>query len=165
MLTTLIIGANGPTSFFLAGQLGIVWLNIFGLIIIVLIMIPNIIYAIKVKNQQNKCNNKFMNILEQIGRYACMFLMVFNIGIAELGFRSVEMFITYLFGNAILIVAYWIIWMLYFGTPSFLKQIALAAIPTAIFLLCGVTMGHWLLIVFAVIFGVGHIYVTCKNRV
>ena len=27
-----------------------------------------------------------MNILEQIGRYGCMFLMIFNIGIVESGF-------------------------------------------------------------------------------
>jgi hypothetical protein len=27
------------------------------------------------------------NVLEQIGRYGCMFLMVFNIGIAEFGYK------------------------------------------------------------------------------
>ena len=162
---TIIGGADGPTTIFMAGELGVKWLNIFGLIIIILILIPNVIYAIKFKGQENKCKNVFMNVLEQIGRYGCMFLMVFNIGIAELGFGSVGMFLTYLFGNVILIVAYWVVWTLYFKNQTFGKQLALAIIPTAIFLLCGITMRHWLLIVFGVIFGVTHISVTSKNRV
>jgi hypothetical protein len=162
----MIGGADGPTSVFIAGELGNTsWLNIFGLIIVALILIPNIIYAIAVKGQKNKCKNMFMNILEQVGRYACMLLMIFNVGIAEFGFSNVALFLAYLFGNAVLLVAYWVVWILYFKKPSFGKQIALAVIPTAIFLLCGVTMGHWLLVVFAVVFGVAHVYVTCKNKV
>ena len=106
-----------------------------------------------------------MNIIEQIGRYGCMFLMVFNIGLAELGFHSVEAFIIYLLGNVLLMLSYWIIWMLYFFKQSYWKQIALAVIPTGLFLLNGITMRHYLLVVFGVIFGIGHIYVTSKNRV
>ena len=161
----IIGGADGPTSVFLAGKIGDSWLNVFGLIIIALIMIPNIIYAFKVKDKQNRCRNAFMNTLEQAGRYGCMFLMVFNIGIADLGFNSGGMFLAYLIVNAVLIVSYWIVWVLYLKKPAYWKQLALAAIPTAVFLLSGITMMHWLLIIFGIIFGVGHIYVTCKNRV
>ena len=140
------------------------WLNVFGLIFIVFLLIPNIIYAIKEKNQQNKCTNKFMNLIEQIGRYGCMFLMIFNIGIAEFGFCSVDAFGVYLFGNALLMILYWIIWMLYFNKQTYSKQILLALLPTCLFLLSGITMRHYLLIIFGVIFGIGHIYVTNKNR-
>ena len=71
---SIIGGADGPTSVFLAGELGTKSIiNIFGLIIVLLILVPNIIYAIRVKDQENKCQNKIMNILEQIGRYGCMF--------------------------------------------------------------------------------------------
>ena len=45
---TIIGGADGPTSIFLAEKTG--WLNIFGLILVVLLLIPNIIYAIKNKD-------------------------------------------------------------------------------------------------------------------
>ena len=140
------------------------WLNISGLIFVVLLLIPNIIYAIKVKNQKNKCSNKFLNVMEQIGRYGCMFLMVFNIGIAEFGFRSVGIFLVYIFGNTLFIIFYWIIWMLYFHKRTYWKQILLAVIPACLFLLSGITMLHYLLIVFGIIFGIGHIYVTVKNR-
>lgn len=140
------------------------WLNVFGLVFVVLLLIPNIIYAIKDKNKQNKCTNKFMNIIEQIGRYGCMFLMIFNIGIAEFGFGSVYAFLIYLFGNTLLIILYWLIWILYFKKHTCLKQMSLAVIPTCLFLLSGITMQHYLLILFGVIFGMGHIYVTSKNR-
>ena len=149
----------------MAGKLGMGWLNVFGLILVILLLIPNIIYAIKVKEQKNLCTSRLMNILEQIGRYACMFLMVFNIGIAEFGFGSVGAFLVYGIGNVLLMIAYWITWMLYFHKKTFEKQIALAVLPTCLFLLSGITMQHYLLILFGIIFGVGHIYVTMKNRV
>ena len=141
------------------------WLNIFGLIFVVLLLVPNIIYAVKCRDQQNKCTNKFMNILEQIGRYGCMFLMVFNIGLLEFGFASKEAFLIYLVGNAVLMASYWIIWIFYFKGPRYWMQLTLAIIPTCLFFLCGITMQHYLLVVWSVIFGAGHIYVTNKNRV
>lgn len=161
----IIGGADGPTTVFLAGELGMGWINVFGLIFVGLLLIPNIIYTIKVKNQQNKCTNKAMNIVEQIGRYGSMFLMVLNIGLAEFGFVSVFEFLVYLFGNTALIISYWIIWVLYFKKQTYAKQITLAVIPTCLFLLSGITLHHYLLILFALVFGVGHIYVTNKNRV
>ena len=161
-----IIGsADGPTAIFVSGQMGISWLNIWGLIIVALLLIPNIIYAVKQKNRGNKCTNKCMNILEQIGRYGSMFLIVFNIGLAEFGFSSAEAFIVYVFGNMLLMISYWFVWLLYFKKKTYWKQIALAIIPAGIFLLSGITMLHYLLVVFAVIFGTGHLYVTNKNRV
>jgi hypothetical protein len=163
---SIIGGADGPTSVFLAGELGTKSIiNIFGLIIVLLILVPNIICAIRVKDQENKCQNKIMIILEQIGRYGCMFLMVFNIGVFELGFISVATLLAYLFGNLILLVSYLVIWVLYFKKPEYPKQIAPAVIPTIIFILSGITSLHILLIIFGIIFGVGHIYVTKQNRI
>ena len=162
---SIIGGSDGPTAVFTAGKLEMDWLNVFGLILVILLLMPNIIYAIKVKNQKNLCTNKFMNILEQTGRYACMFLMVFNIGIAELGFGSVAAFLVYGIGNVLLLLSYWVIWILYFHKQSFGKQITLAILPICLFLLSGITMRHCLLILFGLVFGVGHVYVTYKNRI
>ena len=158
-------GEDGPKSVFLAGTLGMNWINVFGLILVVLLLIPNIVYAIKYRGQKNKCTNTFMNIIEQIGRYGCMFLMIFNIGLAEFGFSSKWAFLVYMFGNGLLMISYWVIWILYFKNPVYWKQMALAIIPVCLFLLSGITLRHYLLIVFAVIFGIGHIYVTYKNRI
>ena len=71
----------------------------------------------------------------------------------------------YGFGIARLMVAYWALWMLYFHKQTYWKQIALAVLPTSLFLLNGITMGHSLLILFGLVFGIGHIYVTSQNRV
>ena len=45
-------------------------LNIFGLIIVAVIMIPNIVFAMKCKEGfKNKWNNKNVETIEQIGRF------------------------------------------------------------------------------------------------
>lgn len=159
----VIGGADGPTSIFIIGNISSSWINIFGLVIMILMLIPNIIYAMKFQGLENKCKNKPMNILEQIGRYLSMLLITFNIGLAEFGFSSVEAFIIYFIGNTILMIIYWIIWSLYFKKMNLWKSIVLAIIPTAIFLLSGITLRHYLLVLSAIIFGIGHIYVTYQN--
>ena len=160
----IIGGADGPTTVFVAEKVGTEWFSVFGIMIIVLLLIPNCIYAIKNKNQKNQCSNKFMNIIEQIGRYGCMILMIFSIGIKEFGYSSVEAFLIYLFGNAILLIAYWIVLGLYFYKKCFWKEMLLAIIPICIFLLSGFTLEHYLLVLFAVIFACGHLYVTVKSK-
>lgn len=56
------------------------WFNYYGLIIMVLIMVPNIVYAIKHKNDNcESYNNKLTILFEQIGRYGCFVFMILNI--------------------------------------------------------------------------------------
>ncbi len=159
----VIGGADGPTSVFLAGKLGGNWINVFGICIVIAILIPNIIYAIKFRGAENKCTNKLMNILEQIGRYGCMILLVFNVGKTEFAFRSIAAFLSYFAGNVFMVLVYWIIWILYFIKQSKWKSMALAILPVVIFLLSGVTLQHGWLAIAAMIFAVGHIYVTWQN--
>ena len=53
------------------------YINIFGAVFMVIIMIPNIIYGIKCKDGFiNKWNNKTVEIVEQIGRFGCFGFMV-----------------------------------------------------------------------------------------
>ena len=163
MSYSYIGGADGPTSVFIAGKLGMSWLNVFGLVFVVLLLIPNIIYAVKYRDVENLCKNKVMNVLEQIGRYGSMFLMVFNIGIAEFGFVSTNAFLIYFLGSIVLMLAYWIIWIIFFVNQSMWNRMALAIIPTLLFLLSGCTLRHILLIITAIVFGMGHIYVTYIN--
>ncbi len=183
----IIGGADGPTSIFLAGSLSYSWISIWGIFIVVLILIPNIIYALikskkdndkkeihkDQKNHKKQLNNKAddlllskaIRILEQIGRYGCMILMIFNIGIAEFGFPSVYAFLMYFVGNIVLILAYWITWMMFFHTETEKKAMALTIIPTCLFILNGITMRHYLLIICAIIFGITHIYVTRHDTI
>ena len=56
------------------------WFNVFGLIYIVAIMIPNIVFAIKCKDGfDNKWKNKYVEAIEQVGRLGCFGFMIINI--------------------------------------------------------------------------------------
>ena len=57
--------------------------------IIILMLLPNIIYALKNRDERNNCKNQFMNIIEQIGRYACTVLIWFPLLVWKFGFSSV----------------------------------------------------------------------------
>ena len=56
-----------------------------------------------------------------------------------------------------------LLFLLYFKRKSRARALALAILPVCIFLLSGLLLRHWLLVSFAVLFAVGHIYVTWKN--
>ena len=158
----IIGGADGPTAIFVATSPG--WINFFGLIIVVLMLIPNIIYAIRHRGEKNRCTSKAMNILEQIGRYGCILLMVFNIGLKEFGFSSAPGLLVYLLGNGLLLLSYWVCWAVYFKKPRGSVAMAMAVIPTGIFLLSGICLRHWLLVTASMLFGAAHIYVTNANN-
>ena len=139
------------------------WINLFGAVIVITMLIPNIVYAIKNRNFKNKCVNKIMNFIEQIGRYGCIILMWLPLFVWKFEFSSVDMFLIYLLGNGLLLLFYILFWVLYFKRQSTSGAIVLAIIPTCIFLLSGLTLHHWTLVAFAVLFGLGHIYVTLVN--
>ena len=139
------------------------WINLFGAVIVVLMLIPNIVYAVKNKDEKNLCANKFMNVIEQIGRYGCIILMWLPLPVGEFGFASSGMMVVYLLGNGALLVSYLILFALYMKNRRSGLAIAIAVIPACVFLLSGLILRHWLLAGFAVLFAAGHIYVTLKN--
>ena len=139
------------------------WINIFGAVIVILMLIPNIVYAVKNKDEKNLCTDKLMNVLEQIGRYGCIVLMWLPLLVWKFGFGSVEAFLIYMIGNGALLAAYWIVYAFYLRKMKTGLALALAIIPACIFLMSGVLLRHWLLVLFAVIFAFGHIYVTWVN--
>ena len=64
-------------------------INIFGLVFMVIIMIPNVIFALKCKDGfENRWENKAVEVLEQIGRYGCFAFMVINIPKTWFGWAS-----------------------------------------------------------------------------
>lgn len=139
------------------------WINFFGAVIVAIMMVPNVVYALKNKGLENLCTNRFMNITEQVGRYACIILMWFPLLVWEFGFSSVTAFLVYIVGNGLLLIVYIIIWGMYFKGRTRLKTLLLAAIPACIFLLSGLLLHHWLLVMAAVMFAISHVYVTLKN--
>lgn len=141
------------------------WINVFGAVIVVLMLIPNIVYAIKNKGEKNLCANRFMNIVEQVGRYACIVLMWMPLLVWKFGFASVLDMMLYMACNGLLLAAYWIAFAFYMKRRTVRLAIVLAVLPSCIFLLSGILLQHWLLVAFAILFAIGHIYVTYKNAI
>ena len=140
------------------------WLNAFGLVFVAVIMIPNIIFAIKCKDGfENKWNNKLVEILEQIGRFGCFGFMIINIPGTWSGWQSDEAFAVYLIADTILVLLYCLIWAVCFKKNDMFRALALSIIPSVLFLFSGIMSRSILLIVSAVIFAPCHIAISYKN--
>ena len=144
-----------------------IFFNPFGLVFIILIMIPNIVFAIKCKEGfENPWKGKLakaVELFEQIGRYGCFCFMIFNIPGTFFGFRSNSDFRFYLILNTILIFAYCLIWIIYFRKNNLFRAIVLSVIPSIIFLFSGIMSHSVLLIISAVIFTPSHIGLSVGN--
>lgn len=139
------------------------WINLINAMIILLLMIPNIIYVAKRSTPPSKCAVA-VRAAEQIGRYACIAFMIFPVFVWKFGFRSVSEMLAYIAINIILLTAYYAFWIPYFKRETKTVALALAILPTCIFLISGLLLRHVLLVLFAVIFGACHIYITLKEK-
>ena len=140
------------------------WFNIYGLIFIVIIMIPNIVFALKCKDGfVNKYNNKFVELFEQIGRFGSFIFMILNIPKTYFGFYFNNGLILYLIVDSILVALYCLIWAICFKKPSVFRALALSIIPSILFLYSGVMIRSILLIIFSLIFVPCHILISYKN--
>ncbi len=142
------------------------WINIYGFVFMLFIMITNIIFTLKNKDGfQNLWNNKIIEVFEQIGRFGCFGFMILIIPGFGFGFSSNEFFSLYLILNTVLIVAYCLIWFICFKKNSIFRALALSIIPSVIFLTSGSLSRYILLIVTAIIFAPCHVIISYKNAV
>ena len=139
------------------------WINLFGGIIVLLLLIPNIVYALKNREERNLCTNRVMNVVEQAGRYGCIVWMWLPLLVWKFGFLSASEMLLYFLGNGVLLVAYWLVFARYMRKKTAKRALVLAILPACIFLLSGLLLRHWLLVGFGLLFAVGHIYVTTIN--
>lgn len=140
------------------------WFNYYGLVVMAIIMIPNIVYAVKHANDGcDNYNNKAVIIAEQIGRYGCFFFMIFNIPYTYFDFWFDHALVVYLSVNGALCLAYLMFWVICRNRNDKLKALSLSIIPSCVFLFCGIVVASIPLIVFAVVFAVNHILISCKN--
>lgn len=140
------------------------WFNYYGLAIVAVMMIPNIVYAVKHKDAPaDTYKNKAVAITEQIGRYGCIALMIFNIPYTYAGFWFSHALVVYLAVNGGLLLAYIVFWIVCFNRKGLLRALSLSLLPSCIFLFCGVLLTYIPLLVFAMLFGASHTLISCKN--
>lgn len=140
------------------------WLNAYGLFMIVVIMIPNIVFALKCKDGfENKRNHKLVETIEQIGRFGCFGFMIINIPGTWFGWWSDEAFAVYLVVDVLLVMLYCVIWIICFRRNNIFRALALSVIPSVLFLFSGIMSRSVLLIISSMLFGPSHIVISYKN--
>ncbi|MGN1052257.1 MAG: hypothetical protein ACI4SH_02570 [Candidatus Scatosoma sp.] len=140
------------------------WFNVFGLIFIAVILIPNTVFAIRCKDGfTNKWKNRYVELTEQIGRFGCMLFMIFNIPGTWFGWWSDEAFAVYLITDTVLAALYCLIWVVCFKKNSMFRALSLSVIPSVLFLFSGIASRSVLLTVAAALFAPSHILISYKN--
>ena len=140
------------------------YVNIFGIAFVAIIMIPNIIFAVKNKEGfNNKCKSRFAEITEQIGRLRCFAFMIINIPRTWFGWWSEEGFVLYLIGDSLLVIIYCVIWCICFNKNSLFTALSLSIIPSGLFMFSGIMSRSVLLVISSLLFAPSHIMISYKN--
>ena len=140
------------------------WCNVFGLIFMAVILIPNILFAVKCKDGfENKWKNRTVETVEQIGRFGCFGFMIFNIPGTWFGWRSDEAFAVYLVVDALLVGLYCLVWIVCFRKTGLFRALALSILPSVLFLFSGIMTRSVLLTISALLFAPAHIAISWQN--
>ena len=140
------------------------YVNIFGIAFMAIIMIPNIIFAVRNKEGfNNKWKNRFAEITEQIGRLGCFAFMIINIPRTWFGWWSEEGFALYLIGDSLLVIIYCVIWCICFNKNSLFRALSLSIIPSVLFMFSGIMSRSVLLVISSLLFAPSHIMISYKN--
>lgn len=140
------------------------WFNFWGLGIIVLILIPNGIYALTQKDGfSGRYQNKVVEVVEQVGRFGCMGFMMVNIPYATIGFWFPNALTVYLISNGVLCLAYLLFWIILWKRPGLLRALSLSIFPSLMFLFSGILLLNIPLLVFSLLFAFAHIWISVHN--
>ncbi len=140
------------------------WLNVFGLIFIVVMLIPNLVYAIVEKGRRDeKKPHPIAAIAERIGQIGSLVFMIFQIPGTWFGWWSDEAFAVYLIFDFALVVLYSAVWIFCFRKNTLFRALALSIIPSVLFLFSGIMSRSIPLIISTVFFAPSHIFISCQN--
>ena len=142
------------------------WFNLTGLIFVVVLLIPNIIYAATNKDGfADKYHNKLIEAGEQIGRFGCFILMFIQPSFVTLGYIYDGAQTLYLILGIVLLALYCGGWIVFRKGNSMAKALALSILPSVLFLESGILTLNIPLIVLSVVFAICHITISYKNTV
>lgn len=142
------------------------YVNFWGLVFVVIILIPNIVFAMTCKDGfENRYQNKLVETLEQIGRFGCFFSMFIMIPYMNKGYWFQQGKMVYLILGFLLVSLYCLGWIVFWKENSVRKSLYLSIVPSLLFLESGVLSGNILLLIFAVIFAPCHILISYWNAV
>ena len=142
------------------------YFNIYGLIFVIIILFPNIIFAYSCKDGfENHYENKLVEIMEQIGRFGCFISMFLVIPFLNKGFWFKSGKIIYVALGIVLVTLYCIGWIIFWKEDSIRKSLYLSIVPSLLFIESGIIIGNFQLFVFAIIFAPCHILISYMNSI
>lgn len=142
------------------------WFNLTGLIFVVVLLIPNIIYAATNKDGfADKFHNKLVETGEQIGRFGCFILMFIQLPYVTLGYIYDGAQTLYLILGIVLLALYCGGWIVFRKKNSVAKALTLSILPSVLFLESGILTLNIPLVVLSVVFAICHIAISYKNTV
>ena len=141
------------------------WFNYYGLAAVAVILIPNIIGAVTDKDMFKTGHIcRPIAVLEQTGRYGCMAFMIFNIPYTYFNFWFDSALPVYLIVDGVLLALYIFGWIVFGKGRNTVKMLWLSVTPALLFLFSGIMLLSIPLMIFAIIFGIGHIIISFSNR-
>ena len=137
-------------------------LNVFGLIFMVFILVPNVVFALRCRDGfEYTRTSRALELLEQIGRYGCFAFMI--VPGPGFGFSSDEALALYLIVDALLVAAYCAIWIVCFRKPGIFRALSLSILPSILFLFSGVMSHSILLTLSSLVFAPCHIAISYQS--
>lgn len=142
-----------------------------GLIFLLMLMIPNIIWAMSKQNVDETANeNKILSVFERIGQILCVAaLLFFN----DYDPKEFSWWTVWLFSSFTCMILYEFFWVRYFKSNrtkyDFYRNligipVPGATLPVIAFLLLGIYGKVIWLVISAIIFGIGHIGIHINKK-
>ena len=140
------------------------WINWINMAAVVWLVLINVIVARKGLSDSYNNKHSIVNILEQIGRYGCMVLMILPVFTSgwKFGFDSVVEMLIWISLTILLLAIYSFLWVKKANGNVFVFY-GLALVPTVLFLLNGIILRHPALVVASLVFGVFHFLIVKEN--
>ena len=131
------------------------WFNLTGLIFVVVLLIPNMIYAVTNKDGfAGEFHNKLVETGEQIGRFGCFILMFIQLPFVTLGYIYDGAQTLYLILGIVLLALYCGGWIVFRKGNCMAKALTLSILPSVLFLESGILTLNIPLIVLSVVFAI-----------
>ena len=140
------------------------WINWINMAAVVWLVLINVIVARKGLSDSYNNKHSIVNILEQIGRYGCMVLMILPVFTSgwKFGFDSVVEMLIWISLTILLLAIYSFFWVKKANGNVFVFY-GLALVPTVLFLLNGIILRHPALVVASLVFGIFHFLIVKEN--
>lgn len=140
--------------------------NLYALPVITVLFIVWLIFRKTDKKYQPKKEdiNRGLKAFEQIGGFAVIFLMVCGFGIQGNGFLSETMRNFWIVSMVFLLLLHILSFIMFYRSRNHTLHMLTAIFPSVIFILTGLLEQDPPLLLFAIIFAIGKIYVTANAK-